>query len=100
MRDTNQKLRDIELEERKKDEAIRNGEEENNNQNEEVLQADEEEEIFTAAAKTNWRNMIDLTGTAQTSMRYELTVHSTAAVASAYLGDLIGLVRYPLATPT
>ena len=35
------------------------------------------------------RNMIDLSSTAKTSMRYELSVRSTAAVTSAYLGDLI-----------
>ena len=81
VRDTNQKLTDLELEERKKEEEMRNDEEENNNQN--------EEEFLIAPVKTKWMNNMDLTGTAQTSMRYELSVRSTAAVASAYLGDLI-----------
>ena len=35
------------------------------------------------------RNTMDSSRTAQTSMRYELSVRSTAAVTTAYLGDLI-----------
>ena len=102
VRDTNQKLKDLELEERKKEEEMRNDEEENNNKNAVVLQEEEEEESFTAPTKNKWRNMMDLTGTAQTSMRYELSVRSTAAVTSAYLGDLItsGMGRYPPVSPS
>ena len=35
------------------------------------------------------RNRMDITGTAETSMRYELSVQSTEAVTTAFLGDLI-----------
>ena len=35
------------------------------------------------------RNMMDISGTAITSMRYQLSVRSTAAVITSYLSDLI-----------
>ena len=35
------------------------------------------------------RNLMDISCTAKTSMRYELSVRSTAAVVSSFLGDLI-----------
>ena len=35
------------------------------------------------------RNTMDVSCTAQTSMRYELCIRSTAAVTTAFLGDLI-----------
>ena len=83
----NQKAKDLELEDRKREEEKRSAIEEKSNEMEEVHVEDAGN--FDKAEKSKWRNRMDLSGTAEVSMRYELSVRSTAAVATAYLGDLI-----------
>ena len=48
-----------------------------------------EQETELRGGRGQRRNRMDITGTAETSMRYELSVRSTAAVTTAFLGDLI-----------
>ena len=63
---------------------------------EELVKLEEEaaENLEVEVAKTSenllsQRNHVDLSGVAQTSMRYELPIRGTSAVCTAYLGDLI-----------
>ena len=58
---------------------------------EEVAESEnlEEEDTKTSESVLSQRSYADLSGLAQTSMRYELSVRGTAAACSAYLGDLI-----------
>ena len=76
---TKQKIKELELQERIKDERGSLVEDP-------CVEVDEYGDKILIKTK---RNMIDLSSTAKTSMRYELSVRSTAAVTSAYLGDLI-----------
>ena len=75
----NQKAKDLELEDRKREEEKRSAIEEKSNEMEEVHVEDAGN--FDKAEKSKWRNRMDLSGTAEVSMRYELSVRSTAAVA-------------------
>ena len=64
-------------------------EEENNLKVEDEDDRVEELEAEAVLEPVKTRNFMDISCTAKTSMRYELSVRSTAAVVSSFLGDLI-----------
>ena len=91
------KTKEIELQERVKEhesvileEEGGGGEEENIKRGEnEAIGGQEKGPEGDIESGENKRNTMSITRTAQTSMRYELSVRSTAALCTAFLGDLI-----------
>ena len=89
------KMKEIELQERVKEhesvtleEEGGGGEEENIGENE-AIGGQEKGPEGDIESGENKKNTMSITRTAQTSMRYELSVRSTAALCTAFLGDLI-----------
>jgi hypothetical protein len=79
----------IELEEIELEERIQQDSEEVNSHEGRDEESEEERGAGGTEGTIKERNHMDLSRTASTSMRYELSVRSTSAVTTAFLGDLI-----------
>ena len=88
---TNKKKEEIELNERVEAyESLTLEEKEGGNEDEDLEGGKEAEAVGWGGEDPEpKRNTMDISRTAQTSMRYELSIRSTAAVTTAFLGDLI-----------